>query len=80
MPTLLLDQNQMISFDGAELGLTVWEADGAPGIVIVGVHGMNDYANAFHMAAPFIVQAVIAVVGHRCDGEQSGWQQKNRMN
>lgn len=53
MPTLLPDQNQMISFDGAELGLTVWEADGAPDIVIVGVHGMNDYANAFHMAAPY---------------------------
>ena len=53
MPTLLPDQNQMISFDGAALGLTVWEADGAPEIVIVGVHGMNDYANAFHMAAPY---------------------------
>lgn len=47
--------NQFISFDGASLGLTVWdgEGEGAGDIVIVGVHGMNDWANAFHMAAPW---------------------------
>ncbi|MEL6860707.1 MAG: alpha/beta fold hydrolase [Pseudomonadota bacterium] len=53
MPQLDPAANRMISFDGAELGLTVWETDGEPDIVIVGVHGMNDYANAFHMAAPY---------------------------
>ena len=53
MPRLEPGANRMISFDGAELGLTVWETESAPDIVIVGVHGMNDYANAFHMAAPY---------------------------
>lgn len=53
MPKLEPDANRMISFDGAELGLTVWDTEGTPDIVIVGVHGMNDYANAFHMAAPY---------------------------
>jgi len=53
MPQLEPDADRMISFDGAELGLTVWQTDSAPEIVIVGVHGMNDYANAFHMAAPY---------------------------
>ncbi len=53
MPTLEPESNRMISFDGAELGLTVWETDEPPEIVVVGVHGMNDYANAFHMAAPY---------------------------
>lgn len=53
MPQLDPAANRMISFDGAELGLTVWDTDGDPDIVIVGVHGMNDYANAFHMAAPY---------------------------
>ncbi len=45
---------QFFSFDGAALGLTVWEADGGdPEIVIIGLHGMNDWANAFYMAAPY---------------------------
>ncbi len=44
-----------VAADGARLGLTVWPAIGvdAPEYVVVGVHGMNDYANAFHMAAPY---------------------------
>lgn len=53
MPRFEEDQNRFVSFDGAELGLTVWAPEQAPKIVVVGVHGMNDYANAFHMAAPF---------------------------
>lgn len=42
-----------VSFDGARLGLSTWAADGEPWAVIVGLHGMDDYANAFHTAAPF---------------------------
>lgn len=53
MPNIDLENNRLISFDGAELGLTVWDTEAAPEIVIIGVHGMNDYANAFHMAAPY---------------------------
>ncbi len=54
VPRFEPDASRFVSFDGAELGLTVWQADGAaPDIVIVGLHGMNDYANAFHMAAPW---------------------------
>ena len=56
MPQFDPAQNRMISFDGAELGLTVWDTDTDPEIVVVGVHGMNDYANAFHMAAPYWAQ------------------------
>lgn len=41
----------VISFDGARLGLTTWEATGEPWAVVVAAHGMNDYANAFHFAA-----------------------------
>jgi len=52
-----LDATDFISFDGTRLGLTRWDAVGPgaepvePWAVIVGVHGMNDYGNAFHMAA-----------------------------
>ncbi len=47
------EANRFVSFDGAALGLSVWPAAGEPDIVVVGVHGMNDYGNAFHMAAPW---------------------------
>ena len=53
MPHLDPENSKLISFDGAQLGLTVWDAQAKPEVVIVGVHGMNDYANAFHLAAPF---------------------------
>lgn len=50
-------ESKFVSFDGAELGLTVWEAtSGAPEHIVVGLHGMNDYANAFHMIAPWMAE------------------------
>lgn len=52
--------DRFISFDGAALGLTVWAAEGEPWAVIVGLHGMDDYANAFHMAAPYWAKRGIA--------------------
>lgn len=54
-PAFLPERNEFIAQDGARLGLTVWPAEGTdnPDYVVVGVHGMNDYANAFHMAAPY---------------------------
>ena len=46
------EAERVVSFDGARLGLTTWQANGEPWAVIVAAHGMNDYANAFHLAAP----------------------------
>ncbi|HEY2179882.1 MAG TPA: alpha/beta hydrolase [Caulobacteraceae bacterium] len=47
-----LEKDVFVSFDGARLGLTRWDAlGGPPKAVIIGVHGMDDYANAFHLAA-----------------------------
>jgi alpha-beta hydrolase superfamily lysophospholipase len=52
-----LEANDFVSADGARLALTRWNATGDyidhPWAVIVAVHGMNDYANAFHLAAPW---------------------------
>ena len=55
VPEFQVDQNTFVSFDGARLGLTTWEGQDGPatGNVVIGLHGMNDYANAFHMAAPY---------------------------
>jgi len=49
------EANTFTSFDGAALGLTTWEAEGVgePEYVVVGVHGMNDYAAAFEYAGPY---------------------------
>ena len=46
-----LTEDGFVSFDGARLGLMRWLPAQAPDWVIVGLHGMNDYANAFHLAA-----------------------------
>ena len=51
-----LEGDAFVTFDGARLGLTRWEAEGPPQAVVVAVHGMNDYANAFHLAAPYWAQ------------------------
>jgi acylglycerol lipase len=42
--------DDFVSFDGARLGLKRWLPMGEPEWVIVGLHGMNDYSNAFHLA------------------------------
>lgn len=43
-----LEEARLVSIDGAELGLAVWEAE-APRAIILALHGMNDYSNAFAM-------------------------------
>ena len=54
MAAFLDDEGAMIAQDGARLGLSVWPAagDSGPSHVIVGVHGMNNYAGEFRLAAP----------------------------
>lgn len=48
------ETGRLIAHDGTRLGLSVWPAaQGAePWAVIMGLHGMNDYAEAFALAAP----------------------------
>ena len=56
-----IESDAFVSFDGARLGLKHWQAEGGePWAVIVGLHGMNDYANAFHLAAPWWASQGIA--------------------
>jgi alpha-beta hydrolase superfamily lysophospholipase len=59
-----LERDAAVSFDGARLGLTTWEAKGEPWAVIVAVHGMNDYANAFHLAAPWWAEQGITTLAY----------------
>ncbi len=53
-----LQSDGFVSYDGARLGMSTWLPEGLPEgrepwAVIVGVHGMNDYAQTFWMAAPY---------------------------
>src|SRR5579872_159853 len=59
-----LEADRFVSFDGARLGLTSWLPQGEPWAVIVGVHGMDDYANAFHLAAPYWASQGIATYAY----------------
>jgi alpha-beta hydrolase superfamily lysophospholipase len=59
-----LERDAVVSFDGARLGLTRWDAVGDPWAVIVGVHGMNDYANAFHLAAPWWAEQGVTTIAY----------------
>ncbi len=44
--------DRYVTRDGTKLGLTHWDAP-MPRAVIVALHGMNDYSNAFAMPAPW---------------------------
>ena len=48
-----LEDRDFISFDGSKLGMLHWDAPGEPWAVVVGLHGMNDYSNAFHLAGEY---------------------------
>ncbi|HLI66547.1 MAG TPA: alpha/beta fold hydrolase [Caulobacteraceae bacterium] len=59
-----LEPHAFVSFDGARLGLQEWLPDGEPWAVIVGVHGMDDYANAFDLAGPYWAKDGIATIAY----------------
>lgn len=54
--------DRFISLDGAALGLSRWAPpEGAPvEVVVIGLHGMNDYAATFDMAGPWWAQRGVA--------------------
>ena len=45
----MLAEDSFVARDGARLPLRRWEAQGKPRAVIVALHGMSDYSNAFDM-------------------------------
>ena len=58
------EADAVVTADGARLGLTTWAAAQDPWAVIVGVHGMNDYANAFHIAGPRWAEAGVTTYAY----------------
>ncbi|WP_397404207.1 alpha/beta fold hydrolase [Phenylobacterium sp.] len=59
-----LEADAVIAADGARLGLTTWAAAQEPWAVIVAAHGMNDYANAFHIAGRLWAEAGVTTYAY----------------
>ncbi len=59
-----------VSFDGARLGLSKWAppAGTEPWAVVIGLHGMNDYANTYFMAGPYWAARGIATYAYDARG------------
>lgn len=55
-----LEADTFVSFDGARMGLRRWTPAGEPVVVVAALHGMNDYSNAFHFAAPVWAERGVA--------------------
>jgi alpha-beta hydrolase superfamily lysophospholipase len=69
-PNFNVEAQRFTSFDGAELGLSAWlPADGQePWAVMIGLHGMNDYGNAFFPAGPWFAERGVAVYAYDARG------------
>lgn len=61
---------RFVSFDGAELGLTAWlpANNEEPRAVIIGLHGMNDYANTFYLMGPWFAERGVALYAYDARG------------
>jgi alpha-beta hydrolase superfamily lysophospholipase len=62
--------DRFYSFDGAPLGLSSWlpPPEQEPWAVIIGLHGMNDYAGAFYLAGPWFAQHGVAFYAYDARG------------
>ena len=61
-----LENDTFVSFDGVRLGLQRWmPPDGQePWAVVIGLHGMNDYSQAFHLAGAWWATQGIATYAY----------------
>jgi alpha-beta hydrolase superfamily lysophospholipase len=78
-----LEQTDIVMPDGARLPLRIW-ATPNPKAIIVGLHGMNDYSNAFDMPGRWFIQHGITLYAYdqRGFGDAPGrglWAGSTRM-
>lgn len=69
-PRFDVASERFISFDSAELGLTAWLPPNGeePRAVIIGLHGMNDYANTFYLSGPWFAERGVATYAYDARG------------
>ena len=60
----MVADDAIVARDGTRLPLRRWEADGKPRAVIVALHGMSDYSNAFDMPGRFWAKQGITTLAY----------------
>jgi alpha-beta hydrolase superfamily lysophospholipase len=59
-----LEPRALIAVDGARLPMDVWMPAEEPWAVLVALHGMNDYANAFSLGGPWWAERGVATYAY----------------
>ena len=59
-----LERGVLVAVDGVRLPMTVWRPQREPWAVMIALHGMNDYANAFHLGGPWWAEQGIATYAY----------------
>jgi len=70
----MLVAGELVTRDGARLPLRRWEAEGAPRAVIVALHGMSDYSNAFAMPGAYWARHGLTTLAY----DQRGFGQSSK--
>lgn len=63
-PRATFTADRFITADGVALPLRVWLPQGEPQAVVLALHGLNDYSNAFALPAPALTAQGIAVYAY----------------
>lgn len=67
-PRFEVEAERFISFDGAPLGLSTWAPAEEPWAVLIGLHGMNDYAGTFYYSGPWFAERGVATYAYDARG------------
>lgn len=60
---------RFVTFDGSPLGLSTWApAEEEPWAVIIGLHGMNDYAGTFYYSGPWFAARGVVTYAYDARG------------
>ena len=72
--TPIMADDAIVARDGTRLPMRHWDAEGKPRAVIVALHGMSDYSNAFDIPAKVWVKSGITTIAY----DQRGFGRSER--
>lgn len=68
-PHFDVEAERFVSFDGSALGLSTWApAEEEPWAVLIGLHGMNDYAGTFFYSGPWFAERGVVTYAYDARG------------